>query len=178
MSDINDIEGMIQRDKDRISQLEITYKERSEEAITKIKNHIESSDVVKRLDEITDYINSKQDANWKTKPFIGSHSFEITTDSETFVIREEHERKKPKRGFSAETPFATSVSAEFRYIAQTEKPLWGSAKWSFIVEINIDVYEFGDKVYWAYYFDANRNGGLDEKEFWKEFKNEIAERYS
>ena len=40
MSDINDIEGIIQRDKDRISQLEVTYKERSEEALTKIKNFV------------------------------------------------------------------------------------------------------------------------------------------
>ena len=213
MSDINDIEGMIQRDKDRISQLEIIYKERSERAFTKIKNNIESSDVVKRLDEITDYINSKQDTNWRTEPFIGSYSFKIAPDSETFVNLEENKRKKimdPMLSLRKDQLYVqdaearnrnelfdlkgkikeienmagigsyTSVSSEFHYIAQTKKPLWGSPKVSFMVDITVSDFNIGIKSYWSYTFPNNfkKNGGLSESEFWKDFKSEIAERYN
>ena len=213
MSDINDIEGMIQRDKDRISQLEITYKERSDEALTKMKNIVESSDVVKRLDEITDYINSKQDTNWRTEPFIGSYSFKIAPDSETFVNLEENKRKKimdPMLSLQKDRLYVadaearnrnelfdlkgrikdienmagigkyTSVSSEFQYIAQTKKPLWGSPKVSFMVDIAVSDFNIGRKSYWSYTFANNytKNAGLSESEFWKDFKNEIAERYS
>lgn len=175
MSDINDIEGIIQRDKDRISQLEKTYKERSEEALTKIKNFVESSDVVKRLDEITDYINSKQDANWN-KPFIKRHSFEITPDIDTYIRHEESNRKKPKYGLSAETIYPTKVAATFQYVAETEKTFWKRSKWIFVVDIYF--YEDDDRPHWSYDIHDNRGRNLNEIQFWKDFKNEIAERYS
>jgi hypothetical protein len=213
MSDINDIEGIIQRDKDRIYQLEITYKERLEVAFTKMKSLVEGSDVVKRLDEITDYINSKQDTNWKTEPFIGSYSFKIAPDSETFVNLEENKRKKimdPMLSLQKDRLYVldaearsrnelfdlkgkikeientagigtyTSVYSEFQYIAQTKKPLWGSPKVSFMVDITISDFNIGKKSYWSYTFANNftKNGGLSESEFWKDFKNEIAERYN
>lgn len=177
MSDIKDIENIIENEKLFLSKLEVEYQENSKKASDEIKKIIDDSNVIERLDEITKYINDRlsSDDNWNGKPFNGSFSYEISPDKDTYIRLKELDKDKRLKG----KPSNTSVSANFVYVAQKESTFWRRGKVAFIVDIILCIYNDGfiDESKWAYNFDG-RMGGLNEKEFWKGFKKDIAKRYS
>lgn len=177
MSDIKDIENIIENEKLFLSKLEIEYQENSKKATDEIKKIIDDSNVIERLNEITKFINDRlsSDDNWSGKPFYGSFSYKISPDKDVYTRLKELDKKKRSKGELSNTP----VRAEFVYVAQKKSTFWRRGKVAFIVDIIVSIYNDGfiEDSKWAYNFDG-RVGGLNKQEFWKGFKKDIAKRFS
>ena len=175
MSDIKDIEGIIKSDQQRLEKLEVEYKEKSEKVLKEANELIQNSSVLKRLSDINEHINNKinADTDWKNKPFVGSWSYSVWPDTfETFKHLTDKDQERKKKGEIART----TIHATFDYVSRTESSFWRRSKFAYNVDISVSLYDELSKDYWAFNF-GNRRGGLTEREFWEEFKKEIADRW-
>jgi hypothetical protein len=175
LSDIKDIEGIIKSDQQRLEKLEVEYKEKSERVLKEANELIQNSSVLKRLSDINEHINNKvnEDTDWKSKPFVGDWSYRVWPDTfKTFKHLKEIDIEKKKKGEISNT----YINATFEYVFQTERSFWRRSKVAYKVDIAVSLYDELSKNYWAFNF-GNRRGGLTEREFWEEFKKEIADRW-
>ena len=171
MSDIKDIEGIIKSDQQRLEKLEVEYKEKSEKVLKEANELIQNSSVLKRLSDINEHINNKVSEN--DKPFVGDWSDRVWPDTfETFKGLKQSDKEAKKRGEISNT----SIYATFEYVSRTERSFWRRSKVAYKVDISVSLYDVELNHYWAFDF-GNRQGGLNEREFWNEFKKEIADRW-
>ena len=176
MSDIKDIEAIVKSDQEHLEKLEAEFKEKTERVLNEVNELIQSSSVLKRLSDINEHINKKinENTDWKNKPFVGSWSYSVWPDSfETFKHLTDSDRERKKKGEIART----TLNATFDYVSRTEKSFWKRSKLAYKVDISLTLYDDLTTDYWAFNFGSNRRGGFTEREFWEEFKKEIADRW-